>query len=93
MTQLTGKGNTYEWTEECETSFQELKKRLTSSSVLVLPDPLGQFEVYCGASYQGLGCVLMQEMMVVSYASRQLSVHEKELFNSQFGVSFYSLLL
>ena len=35
------------------------------------------FELYYDASYQGLGCVLMQEKRVVAYASRQLKVHEK----------------
>ncbi|WJX78131.1 hypothetical protein P8452_61384 [Trifolium repens] len=41
MTQLTRKGKTFEWTQECEESFQKLKERLTSSPILVLPDPLG----------------------------------------------------
>ena len=43
----------------------------------MLPDPLGQFDVYCDASYQGLGCVLMQSGKVVAYASRQLKIHER----------------
>ncbi|WJX17476.1 hypothetical protein P8452_07389 [Trifolium repens] len=77
MTQLTRKGKAFEWTQECEESFQKLKERLTSSPILVLPDPLGQFDVYCDASYQGLGCVLMQEGKVIAYASRQLKTHER----------------
>ena len=32
--------------------------------------------MYCNASHQGLGAVLMQEGRVVSYASRQLKPHE-----------------
>jgi hypothetical protein len=44
-------------------------------TILVLPDIPKGFEVYCDASLQGLGCVLMQEGKVVSYASRQL-LHE-----------------
>ena len=33
--------------------------------------------VYCDASIQGLGCVLMQRDKVIAYASRQLKVHER----------------
>jgi hypothetical protein len=35
------------------------------------------FNIYCDASRQGLGCVLIQEGRVVSYASRQLKKHEE----------------
>jgi hypothetical protein len=34
------------------------------------------FDIYCDASRQGLGCVLMQEGHVIAYASRQLRKHE-----------------
>ena len=44
--------------------------------MLVLPDVQKDFEIYCGASRQGLGCVLMQKRKVVAYASRQLRPHE-----------------
>jgi hypothetical protein len=54
-----------------------LKKKLTTTSVLILPDVYNPFSVYCDASYTGLGSVLMQEGKVVAYSSRQLKVHEK----------------
>ena len=53
-----------------------MKKRLTFAPVLVLPYPTKNFEVYCDASGQGLGCVLMQEGKVAAYASRKLKKHE-----------------
>jgi len=77
LTQLTRKGQAYVWVAECEKSFQELKKRLTSAPMLILPNPKESFVVYCDASKMGLGGVLMQNRQVVAYASRQLKVHEK----------------
>jgi len=65
------------WYAKCEKNFQELKKRLTSAPVLILPNPKESFVVYCDASKMGLGDVLMQNRQVVAYASRQLKVHEK----------------
>ena len=53
-----------------------MKKRLTTAPVLTLPDIHQDFVVYCDASRQGLGCVLMQDGKVVAYASRQLRTHE-----------------
>ena len=38
MTKLLKKDKKYVWTEACEVSFQELKKRLVSAPVLYLPD-------------------------------------------------------
>ena len=77
MTQLLKKDKKFVWTEACEKSFQELKKRLTTAPVLIVPDIHKSFEVYCDASRKGLGCVLMQEGKVVAYASRQLRKHEE----------------
>ena len=77
MTELTKKDKKFVWTEACEKSFQELKKRLTTALVLTLPDIHKDFVVFCDASRQGLGCVLMQDGRVVAYASRQLEVHER----------------
>jgi hypothetical protein len=77
MTALTQKGKEFKWTEACERSFQELKTRLTFAPILVLPDIHRSFIVYCDASRQGLGCILMQDEKVVAYASRQLKKHEE----------------
>jgi hypothetical protein len=45
--------------------------------VLILPNITKKFDIYCDASRQGLGCVLMHDGQVVSYASRQLRKHEE----------------
>nr|AAX96626.1 retrotransposon protein, putative, Ty3-gypsy sub-class [Oryza sativa Japonica Group]ABA92968.1 retrotransposon protein, putative, Ty3-gypsy subclass [Oryza sativa Japonica Group] len=52
MTRLLQKDVKYKWTEECEQSFQELKKRLVTVPVLVLPDPRKDGKVVAYASRQ-----------------------------------------
>ena len=54
-----------------------MKGRLTSASVLVFPNGRDGFVVYSDASWQGIGCVLMQNDRVIAYASRQLKKHEE----------------
>jgi hypothetical protein len=76
MTKLLRKDKQFEWTLACEASFHELKKRLTTALVLVMPDMEKSFSIYCDASVQGLGCVLMQDGHMVAYALRQLQKHE-----------------
>ena len=61
LTELLKKDKKFEWTPQCEHSFQELKRRLTSAPVLVPPDFSKDFVIYCDASRQGLGCILMQD--------------------------------
>jgi hypothetical protein len=78
MIELLEKSKTFEWTPRREASFQELKKRLTTAPVLTMPDMEKPFSIYCNASGQGLGCVLMQDGHVVAYASRQLRKHEEK---------------
>jgi hypothetical protein len=55
-----------------------LKKRLTTAPVLTMPDMEKPFLIYCDASSQGLGCVLMQDGHVVAYASMQLRKHKEK---------------
>ncbi|WVZ80152.1 hypothetical protein U9M48_027651 [Paspalum notatum var. saurae] len=76
MTSLLENGVPFIWTKERQAAFDELKKRLTTTPVLTPPDLTKSFTVYCDASKEGLGCVLMQEGKVIAYASRQLRKHE-----------------
>ena len=72
MTELLKKDKKFEWTEDCEKSFNDLKTTLTTTPMLTLPDIYRSFDVYYDASRRGIGCVLMQVGKVVAYASRQL---------------------
>ncbi|GJT89606.1 reverse transcriptase domain-containing protein [Tanacetum coccineum] len=77
LTTLTQKNQKYVWGEEQENAFQTLKNNLCDAPILTLPDGVEDLVVYCDASNQGLGCVLMQRGKVIAYASRQLKIHEK----------------
>ena len=77
MTRLTRKEVKFEWNDQCEKAFQELKRRLTSGPILIVLERGQMYTVYCDASKDGLNCVLMQSKRVVSYGSRQLKNHER----------------
>ena len=76
LTKLLRKDVQWNWEVSCQKSFDDLKQRLTSAPILTIPSGKGGFIVYSDASYQGLGCVLMQHNKVIAYASRQLRPHE-----------------
>jgi hypothetical protein len=76
MTSLLDKGKEFKWTHECQESFNQLRFKLMSPPILIMPDLQKGFDIYCDACRQGLGCVLMQEGHVITYASRQLRKHE-----------------
>ena len=77
LSRLTQKQVKFEWTDDCEQSFQELKKRLVTAPVLAIPSGTEGFTIYSDASRKGLGCVLMQNGKVIAYASRQLKSYEQ----------------
>ncbi|KAI3712170.1 hypothetical protein L1987_70719 [Smallanthus sonchifolius] len=77
LTALTQKGKAYNWGDNQESAFQHLKQKLCSAPILSLSEGTDDFVVYCDASIQGLGCVLMQREKVIAYASHQLKIHEK----------------
>nr|GFA84283.1 putative reverse transcriptase domain-containing protein [Tanacetum cinerariifolium] len=77
MTKLSQKKVKFEWGDKQEAAFQLLKQKLSSAPILALPKGSEDFIVYCDASNKGLGAVLMQREEVISYASRQPKIHEK----------------
>jgi hypothetical protein len=79
MTSLLQKDHKFAWTEKCEAAFRTLWKLLTTAPVLAQPDIEKPFDVFCDASKNGLGCVLMQDGRAIAYASCQLRKHEVNL--------------
>ncbi|GJU85573.1 putative reverse transcriptase domain-containing protein [Tanacetum coccineum] len=77
LTELTQKNKKYIWGKDQETTFQLLKHKLCEALILALPKGNDDFIVYCDASHQGLGAVLMQREKVIAYASRQLKPNEE----------------
>ena len=77
MTRLTQKGVKFEWNDLCEKAFQEFKRRLNIAPILIVLEQGHRYTVYCDASRDGMGCVLMQSKRVVAYGSRQLKNHEQ----------------
>ncbi|GKA27875.1 putative reverse transcriptase domain-containing protein [Tanacetum coccineum] len=77
LTLLNQKDKKFEWGNEQENAFQTLKDMLCDAPILALPEDADDFVVYCDASNQGFGFVLMQRNKVIAYAFRQLKIHEK----------------
>ncbi|KAL0393404.1 UNVERIFIED_CONTAM: Transposon Tf2-11 polyprotein [Sesamum latifolium] len=84
MTDLLKKTETWNWTPQCQESFDRLKRAMVIDPVLALPDMTKPFVVE--TSDFALGGVLMQDGHPVAFESRKLKdverrylVHEKEL--------------
>ena len=81
---LTRKGAPYQWTEDCEASFNQLKTALMMAPVLTYPPfgPGNSFILETDASTVGLGAVLSQtqadgSVHPIAYASRTVDKHER----------------
>ena len=62
------KNEKFVWNGKCEESFQNFKRRLLTTPVLVILDEQGNFVIFSDVSHKGLGCVLMQHDKVIVYA-------------------------
>ncbi|GJR68106.1 putative nucleotidyltransferase, ribonuclease H [Tanacetum coccineum] len=67
LTKLTQKNVKLTWGESQDEALQLLKKRLTESPILVLPEGSKNMVVYSDTSNQGLGYVLMQREKSLKY--------------------------
>ena len=76
LTWLTQKWVKFEWDDQCKQNFQELKNRLISSPILILPTIGVGYVVSNDALRQGLGCDLMQDGRIITYTSRQLKKYK-----------------
>ncbi|GJV44738.1 putative reverse transcriptase domain-containing protein [Tanacetum coccineum] len=86
LTELTQKNKKYIWGKDQETAFQLLKQKLCEAPILALPKGNDDFVVYCDASHQGLGAVLMQREKVIAYASQQLKPNEENYTAHDFKI-------
>ncbi|GJW45930.1 putative reverse transcriptase domain-containing protein [Tanacetum coccineum] len=93
MTKLTQKKVKFDWDDKEEEAFQLIKQKLCSAPILALPEGSEDFIVYCDASIKGLGDVLIQREKVITYASRQLKIHEKNYttHDLEFGAVVFAL--
>ena len=87
LTKLTQKIVKFQWSKNYEKSFHRLKKRLSTASILTIPEGTQGFVVNCDSSKVGLGRVLMNNGKVVAYASKQLKIHEKNYPNHDLEVA------
>ncbi|KAJ8751348.1 hypothetical protein K2173_016539 [Erythroxylum novogranatense] len=74
MTKLLRKNQKFIWTDECQKSFEELKHRLTSAPVLILPSGDDGYTVYGDASRKGKANVVADAL------SRKSSIAHVQTF-------------
>ena len=77
MTRLTRKEVKFEWNDLCKRAFQELTRKLTLAPIMIFLERGQRYTVYCDASKDRLGCVLIQSGRVVAYGSRQCKNHDQ----------------
>jgi len=82
LNRLLEAGQPFEWTAECQNSFDDLRTALTGEEVMAFPQDDGLFIVDCDASNYGIGCVLSQ---------MQFSEHAKEFLERPIAYASKSL--
>lgn len=79
--ELTRKGSTFKWSENCENCFIRSKDLLHKHQVLILYDPQKPIVIQCDASPYGVGAILSHEvegiLRPVLFASSTLSQAEQ----------------
>lgn len=88
LNNLLCKNVKFEWTDECQNSFDSLKKVLLSSPILSYPVISKILSLTCDASSSAIGSVLGQlddngKEHVIAYGGRSLSPCEKKWSTSE----------
>lgn len=83
LTKLLKKNAKFDWDYECEQAFNQLRRALVTSPILVPPDWEKEFHVQVDASAYAIGSVLCQADSkgfdhTICYASRQLIAAERK---------------
>ena len=88
------------WTPECQQSFEKIKAILAKDAFLRYPDHKLPFHIYCDASDQQLGSVILQNGIPVAYYSHKLTpaqcnytVGEKEILSIDETLKEYKSML
>lgn len=90
LTHLLHKNIKFEWQNEQQKAFDDLKERMMQRPILILPDPRKPFVVHTDASQFAIGATLSQDhghgLQPIAFLSRKLipaetkyAVHEQEL--------------
>lgn len=81
LERLKAKDAPFEWNEDCEASFRQLKRALMKPPILAYPDGRRRFKLFVDSSRYAVGTCLMQEVdgrdRVVAYASKLLTGSQK----------------
>lgn len=80
---LLRKNTDLKWTDQCQRSFEEVKKHLCSQPILAIFDPKLKITIETDASGEGVGAVLKQlqednTMKPVAYFSKKLKDYQKK---------------
>jgi len=62
IVKLLKKVDTFEWIEQCERAFSQLKSMIAKPPILVRPIPAQPLIVYLATSHEAIGATLIQEI-------------------------------
>ena len=101
---LTRKNTPFQWTEECEKSFRNIKTMLINPPILRMPDTTGKFRLMSDTSLLATGAALYQfqdnNYYIVGYHSKRMpdaaknySITELEFFGLAINIFAFRQLL